>query len=117
MLDKLCFLPSQYFIYLHCWAPTSLPRLDGGAISVIYHNQLVMLATTLKIKQTYVDWYLSRADTDREAVDDTSDSQHGNAVGSAHENRSNTPDDGANLYGFLSSEHIREVAGDQRSQP
>jgi hypothetical protein len=23
-------------IYSHCWQPTSLPRLDGGAISVMY---------------------------------------------------------------------------------
>jgi hypothetical protein len=68
-------------------------------------------------KYTYVDGNLSRADAYSETVDDTSDSQHGNVLGSADEDGTNAPDDGADLDGPLSSKDIREVTRDQRSQP
>jgi len=56
--------------------------------------------------------YLGRADTDQEAVDNTADNQHRDAIGSADENRADTPDDRADLNYPFSFQNIGDVTRD-----
>jgi len=80
---------------------------------------------------------LSRADTNAEAVDDTTDDEHGNAVRGGHEDGTNdpnqqcqrvkaganrktgsiSPDDGADHNGLFTTEYVREISGNEGSQP
>lgn len=58
-----------------------------------------------------VDGDLSRADSDRDAVDEAADDEHGNVLRSARDDGTNDPDDGADLDGAFTTKLVGEVAG------
>lgn len=83
-----------------------------------------------------VDWHLSGADTDAEAVDDTTDDEHGNVLCSRDDDAANDPNDRASPIayvsmavlrrskvvlcshdGLLPTEAIGEYTGEQRGEP
>jgi hypothetical protein len=63
-----------------------------------------------------VDGDLSRTDTDRETVDEATDDEHTDVLGSADEDGTDDPDDATNLDGALATEHIRERTRDESTE-
>jgi hypothetical protein len=62
-----------------------------------------------------VDWHLCTADTDAEAVDETTSNEHTDALGGARDNRSNNPDSTANLDDAAATKLISQVTRDKRT--
>jgi hypothetical protein len=60
-----------------------------------------------------VDGDLSRADTNGNTVDETSDDKHANILSSAGDNGANDPDNAAHLDGGFAAKLIREEARDK----
>ena len=60
-----------------------------------------------------IDGNLGRADSDRNAVDEAADDEHGNVLGSARDDGTYDPDDGADLDGTFAAKLIGEVTGDE----
>ena len=52
---------------------------------------------------------LSRADTDTEAVDESTNDKHTNVLRGTNYDGANTPDDCANLNGPFSTKYIRQL--------
>lgn len=93
----------------HCCAPTTRPRLLGGANSEIYTGTDTWVQPQNIQKGSGSALTLSRADTDTEAIDEPASHKHSDILRSTTDDRANTPDDGADLDGSLSTKDIRQL--------
>jgi hypothetical protein len=64
-----------------------------------------------------VDRNLSRADTNAETIDDATDDEHGDVLGSSRDGRANDPDHSADHDGFLATKDVRNVTRAERCEP
>lgn len=64
-----------------------------------------------------IDWYLGTTNANAEAVHNTANNEHRDTVGSADEDRTDTPDNSANLDCSLSSQDVGEIPRNQSTKP